>query len=53
MTDEDVTMMLAMMLARARFGPGRDMGGRHDPLPTEIIEARRFMEALKEHWGVE
>ena len=37
----------ALALAKARFGPGVDMGGRHNPLPTEIREGQRMVEMIK------
>lgn len=37
---------LALLLARARFGPGVDMGGRDNPMPSEEIAGKRFMQDL-------
>ncbi len=37
---------LALIIAKARYGPGIDMGGRHNPKPSEVKAARQFMEAI-------
>lgn len=46
---------IARAMARARFGPGVTMDGRHNPRPTEIREAQVIVEsfttALMDHIG--
>jgi len=37
---------LALVISKARFGPGVDMGGKHNPNPSEQIAARRFVDAM-------
>lgn len=37
---------LSLVIAKARFGPSVDMGGRHNPKPSEVTAARRFMEGV-------
>lgn len=37
---------LALVIAKARFGPGVDMGGKHNPKPSEQIAARRFVDSM-------
>ncbi len=47
MTDDPIDALVdsfARQLARARFGPGVDMGGKHNPLPSERIIATRMVE---------
>jgi hypothetical protein len=34
---------LAQIIARCRFGPGVDMGGRHNPRPSEVLAAQDFV----------
>ena len=34
---------LALIIAKARFGPGVDMGGKHNPRPSEYAAARQFV----------
>jgi hypothetical protein len=40
---------LARIIARFRHGPGVDMGGRHNPVPSEINAAREFCESFEAH----
>gem|GEM_PF-3414603 len=40
------TEALSLVIAKARYGPGVDMGGKHNPLPSEVREARFFLEAV-------
>ena len=35
---------VARLMARARYGPGVDMGGKHNPLPSERHEAALFVQ---------
>lgn len=45
-TRERAIDALAGFLARKRFGPGVDMGGRHNPTPGEYLDARRFVDDM-------
>jgi hypothetical protein len=38
---------LALVFAKRRTGGNVYMNGSHNPLPTEVIEARRFMETVQ------
>ena len=40
----DWVQRLALVIAKARHGPGLDMGGAHNPRPSEMDSARRFLE---------
>lgn len=42
--EEELTGWLADVIAKARHGPGVDMGGKHMPRPTERQAARMFVE---------
>ena len=42
---------LAVDIARARYGPGIDMGGAHNPKPSEVQIAHRFIEMVKFNLG--
>lgn len=41
---EALVESFAHRLARARFGPGVDMGGKHNPVPSEYRIAREMVE---------
>ena len=40
----DLEEYFARELARARSGPGVDMGGKHNPLPSERIKAAQMVD---------
>ena len=44
---------LALVIAYARFGPGVEVFGRHNPKPSERAAARAFMELVAENPSAE
>jgi hypothetical protein len=46
-TKDEIIEALAHYLSRARFGPGLDMGGKHNPQPSEYIKAREMFSLVE------